>query len=289
MKKSGNKNSKNSDATPSNNSFEVLEGLPVDGETNTPTTSVDFEVVRSSRGRALKRTTPIEPVYSPPRKRTGSVASSTASKGPSIPPSIPPSKGKKSAHVSFREPASSSTPLTEMQQILQIIQQQNARIESLESLIRDELLPRLADPSATTKKAAPIPTNQPISMEQLFPPKQIPGIGLDLSRCYEYIRKSNAGVVRSAVNKSLEEIGVKCLGINDKGNSRFRLLFDKKDIDKVRRDDKWLESEFPRARIYGEQWYPLRLDRVSEDTAIDVDGCKEFGRRNDVMVYTTCQ
>jgi hypothetical protein len=93
-------------------------------------------------------------------------------------------------------------------------------------------------------------------------PGQIPGIGLDLSRAaIPKIEGGNAGAVRRRVNEALREMDITCLGVNSKGNGRYRLLFQGKDIDEVRRDDTWLKTHFDRGMLYGEQWYLIRVDR----------------------------
>jgi hypothetical protein len=43
--------------------------------------------------------------------------------------------------------------------------------------------------------------------------------------------------VRRRVNEALKERDITCLGVNSKGNGRYRLLFQGKDVDTVRKDD----------------------------------------------------
>ncbi len=69
------------------------------------------------------------------------------------------------------------------------------------------------------------------------------------------------------------------MGVNCKGNGRYRLLFREADVDKVRRDDSWVKTHFDKGTLYGEQWYPLRIDRAYRGVAIaDELGCTLFGR-----------
>jgi len=72
--------------------------------------------------------------------------------------------------------------------------------------------------------------------------------------------------------------------VNDKGNGRYRLLFHQKHIDDLQRDDTWLKTHFDKGRIYGEQWYPVRVDRALRSQVIDETGCNEFSRLNGVEV-----
>ena len=162
------------------------------------------------------------------------------------------------------------------------------RIETLKEFIRNELFPRinkssLADPLLPLSPlSSPLPSVPPPSVV----PGQIPRIGLDLSRvAIPEIRQGNAGTVRKRVNEALKEKGITCIRVNSKGNSRYRLLFHKSDIDKVRRDDTWLQKHFDRGKLYGEQWYPMRVDRVFRKVAVDEMGGALFGQMNGVKVH----
>lgn len=88
------------------------------------------------------------------------------------------------------------------------------------------------------------------------------------------------------VNDALKEKDITCIGVNDKGNGRYRLIFENDDdVNVVRRDDSWLNVHLPKARLYGEQWYPVRLDRVHRDAPIDEEGCELFGSLHGVKVH----
>jgi len=156
------------------------------------------------------------------------------------------------------------------------------KIDSLEKFIRNELLPRIGG-LPQKPISAPVDATPPPSPPH--PPSQIPGLGLDVSRALRV--PENAGVVRERVNEALKEMGIKCIGVNDKGNGRYRLLFRKSDdVDKVHQDDSWLKGgSLKRARLYGEQWYPIRIDRVHKNTSVDENGQADFGRLNGVIVY----
>jgi hypothetical protein len=140
----------------------------------------------------------------------------------------------------------------------------------------------------------PAPTEPASAVHQHLPPSPppsptpgpLPGIGLYLSRTQdEEIREGNAGTVRRRANEALKEKGVACLGVNSKGNGRYRLLFREADVDKVRRDDSWVATYFNKGTLYGEQWYPLRIDRAYREVATDELGCTLFGRMNGVKVH----
>jgi hypothetical protein len=53
----------------------------------------------------------------------------------------------------------------------------------------------------------------------------------------------------------------------------YRLLFQGKDIDNVRKDDTWVKTHFDRGTLYGEQWYPIRVDRACHEVALDEMDC----------------
>jgi len=76
-----------------------------------------------------------------------------------------------------------------------------------------------------------------------------------------------------------------CVGVNSKGNGRYRLLFQGKDVDTVRKDDTWVKTYFDRGALYGEQWYPMRVDRAYHGAAVDEMGCLIFGQLNGVKVH----
>jgi hypothetical protein len=116
--------------------------------------------------------------------------------------------------------------------------------------------------------------------------RALPGIGLDLSRVQdEEIKEGNAGVVRRRANEALKERGITCLRVNDKGNGRYRLLFKEADVDGLQRNDSWVTTHFNKETLYGEQWYPIRIDRAYKSVTTDDLGCTLFGRMNKVKVH----
>ncbi|KAM4065021.1 DDE superfamily endonuclease [Hirsutella rhossiliensis] len=133
------------------------------------------------------------------------------------------------------------------------------RVESLEEFIRNELFPRVASPPESATPNAPHQQQQqhlPPSPPPSPVPGPLPGIGLDVSRVLDSdIREGNAGTIRRRANAALENLGVTCLGVNSKGNGRFRLLFRETDVDKVRQNDTWMRTHFDKGTLYGEQWY----------------------------------
>jgi hypothetical protein len=93
-------------------------------------------------------------------------------------------------------------------------------------------------------------------------------------------------MIRKRVNEALKEKDITCLGVNSKGSGRYRLLFrSEDDVAKVRRDDSWLKTHFDRGTLYGEQWYPVRVDRVYHGVLVDETGCALFGQMNGVRAH----
>ena len=254
----GEKMPKNSKNSQNSNSFELLGELDGD-ETITVNTT-------SSRGRVLKRTQPFEP-DSPPHAKRANSTKAAASKSTPIPSDT-------DQWIQVKD------LLTRVETALEAAERRaekaEKRIEALEDLIRNELFPRINTPQSTVAQAPPSPPSSP---PPTAIPARIPGMGLDLSRTsISEIKEGNAGTVRRRVDEVLKEKGIKCLGVNAKGNGRYRLLFKGKDIDNVRRDDTWLRTHFDRGTLYGEQWYPVRIDRVYHKVAVDELGCTLLGR-----------
>jgi hypothetical protein len=45
------------------------------------------------------------------------------------------------------------------------------------------------------------------------------------------------------------------------------------------------KTHFDRGTLYGEQWYPIRVDRAYHGVAVDEMGCSIFGQLNGVKVH----
>jgi hypothetical protein len=212
----------------------------------------------------LKRTQPYDP-ESPPRKKSVST--------------------KPGATTGLN---SNTDQLLRIEALLKRVEERaeraERRVESLEEFIRNELFPRVAGPIS-----APAPASRPASPPSPQPSPvrgPLPGIGLDLSRVQDReIKEGNAGVVRQRANEALKERGITCLGVNSKGKGRYRLLFKEADVDGLRRDDSWVRTHFDKGALYGEQWYPIRIDRAYREVATDELRCTIFGRMNGVKVH----
>ncbi|KAH9203126.1 hypothetical protein DL95DRAFT_399661 [Leptodontidium sp. 2 PMI_412] len=226
------KNSKNNVNSRKGNSFELLDESDGGDSITVQTTS--------TRGRPLKRTQPFEPNSPPRAKRANSTKATTSQTAPTP--------------VDTDQWAQVKTLLTRVESVLLAAEHRaeraEKRIESLEEFIRNELFPRINTPPPTGPTPPPSPpSSPPLSIA----PGQIPRVGLDLSRVtIPEIKGGNAGAVRRRVNKALKEKNITCLGVNSKGNRRYRLLFQGKDIDRVRKDDTWVRTHFDWGTLYGE-------------------------------------
>lgn len=273
------KNSKNSSKGAAN-SFAVL-GNEDDGCN---------DKTKSSRGRPLKRTQPFEPDSPPPPKKPPT----SKTKVTSTPTST--------THTQVNQvDTSSGNPLLRVEALLarvesalvaseQRAERAEKRLENLEECIRNELLPRLSGLPANTEGSSASSTVERVSLPPSPPsspiPRRIPGIGLDLSRAAnKELRDGNAATVRNRANEALKDKGITCLGVNSKGNGRYRLLFNQKDIEHLRRDDKWVQTHFDKGTVYGDQWFPVRIDRACRKVAMDELGCSVLGRLNGVKVH----
>jgi hypothetical protein len=277
------RNSKNS-AKSNSNQFELLNveddstndnaacSITVANATDTTDTADSTNATRTSaRGRPLKPTQPYDPEPRPTRKKAIATKAKATNPGSDA----------------------SEDPLLRIEALLKRVEERaeraEKRVEALEEFIRNELFPRIASPpEAACSNAAHQDQDQhlPPSPPPSPAPGPLPGVGLDLSRVQDRdIKEGNAGTVRRRANEALKDLGVSCLGVNSKGNGRYRLLFREADVDKVRQNDSWIRTHFDKATFYGEQWYPFRVDRAYRAVATDELGCAVFGQMNGVKVH----
>jgi hypothetical protein len=240
---------------------------------------------KSLRGRTLKRPQPFEPT-SPPHAKKTSVTPKPKGKNP---PVSVPSNASTSTYVS---PQSLEALFARIESALVASEQRAAkaekRLEDLEEFIRNQLFPRLNDASVpscppgvpSVKLSKPSP---PQAVQPPPPPYRVPGINLDLSRVSNpELRNGDAGAVRKRACEALKERGVTCLGVNSKGNGRYRSHFNQNDVESLRRDDSWVRTHFDKGTVYGEQWYPVRVDSAFRGNKTDELGCTVLGRLNNV-------
>lgn len=167
-------------------------------------------------------------------------------------------------------------------------------------------------PISNTTYASIAAASQPLSISSvnsrsIFPnssashsgQQNLPGISIDLSgiRNPQFDLEDN-GEVRKRVRQALEGYeetkGVKWIGItrNAADKSRSRICFRaEEDAMVVGRNEAWIRSHFFGARIQGEQWYPIKIDRVNKASVFNQsfskvrdDACAKISAENQVTI-----
>jgi hypothetical protein len=214
-------NQKNS-AKSNSNLFELLSKIEDNGTNEDEIRSATATGAGPSTcGRPLKRTRPYDP-ESPPRKKS----------------------------VSTKASNSNMDQLLRIEALLKRVEEwaerAEKRMESLDEFIRNELFLRVASPTPAPEPTVPPPPPSPTSLGR----RALLDIGLHLSHVQnKEIKEENAGVVRRGANEALKERRITCLGVNDKGSGRYRLLFKEADVDGLRRDDSWVTTHSPAATV----------------------------------------
>jgi hypothetical protein len=126
-----------------------------------------------------------------------------------------------------------------------------------------------------------------------------PGVDIDISGMTDpSFDTSNATEVRSRVRRAFDKHPmtkeIKWLGVDIASTelARFRVcLRTQKEADTARIHCEWLQSDFQGARMLGEQWYPIRVDKVkihsiyNDSTArFNDDACASIGGENGITV-----
>jgi hypothetical protein len=129
--------------------------------------------------------------------------------------------------------------------------------------------------------------------------QNLPGINLDLSGLGNpQFDSSNIKEIRERVRQafdshaSTKEIG--WIGIARRGNDQSKIricLRTQEEAAVARRHDEWLNSHFRGARVQGEQWYPVKVDRVNKNSVCDEsrvhlrdDACAKISTENGVSI-----
>lgn len=145
-------------------------------------------------------------------------------------------------------------------------------------------------------------TRQEISVEP-FTQRQnqtrTPGIDVDLSGITNtHFDKSSAKAIREWTRQAFDNHPmtkeIKWVGIEIKGieQSKIRICMrSQKDVDTARIHNEWLQSHFQGGRIVGDQWYPVKVDKVNissicKDSSMQLkdDVCTNVGVENGINV-----
>lgn len=94
--------------------------------------------------------------------------------------------------------------------------------------------------------------------------------------------------LESLWEEQIETAGIRCRVVTSTREHTFKLLFKTNaDAMAIRRCTGWLNGNFQHARIEGEQWYPIKVDRVNKlhlknlhDKSTHDDLCKLYGEEN---------
>lgn len=98
--------------------------------------------------------------------------------------------------------------------------------------------------------------------------------------------------LESVWEECIETAGIKCRVVKSTKEHTLRLLFKaNEDAMAVRKYTSWLKGSFRQARIEGEQWYPIKVDRVNKlslknlhDETVHGEICRMYGEENDVEI-----
>lgn len=94
--------------------------------------------------------------------------------------------------------------------------------------------------------------------------------------------------LESLWKECVETSGIKCRVVKSTKEHTLKLLFKTHaDAMAIRKHTGWLKENFLQARIEGEQWFPVKVDRVNKlslkdlhDEHIHEELCKQYGREN---------
>ena len=127
-------------------------------------------------------------------------------------------------------------------------------------------------------------------------PAIVASVGIDLTKVD--CRKEEPSMLKKRFNNAFTETvainRIKCTGIlKSPGEAhKAKLLFKtQSDADLVRANEDWLKAHFRGARLQGEQWYPIKVDRVNRYAINDGNSwnirqsaAKEIGEENRVEI-----
>ena len=184
------------------------------------------------------------------------------------------------------------------------IRNQNDALQAEVTALRSEIQARKATswatiaarPSTLTPASSPVPATAPT--HQSTPPN-LPGINIDFAgivnpRFDTSDPKAIRERVRQAFDSHPDTKSIGWIGIAKQGTDSARVricLRTEDDAIKAKRHDDWLHSHFYGARMQGEQWYPIKVDRVNKESICDEalvrirsDACATIGSENGITV-----
>lgn len=175
--------------------------------------------------------------------------------------------------------------------------------QGLELLTRNaSATPSWADvasqPSTRMTPSSGVPTQpsvSPDSSASLQRPKQLASITMDMSKVTGNTDKADE--MKARINQAFSQAestkSIKCTGVlRTPGEHKIKILLKTdEDAARLRADDSWMATNFRGARVLGEQWYPIKVDRVNKlniklgpRLEIPDEVVKQIGQENNVSI-----
>ena len=139
------------------------------------------------------------------------------------------------------------------------------------------------------------PSVSPDSSASLQRPKQLASITMDMSKVTGNTDKADE--MKARINQAFSQAestkGIKCTGVlRTPGEHKIKILLKTdEDAARLRADDSWMATNFRGARVLGEQWYPIKVDRVNKlniklgpRLEIPDEVVKQIGQENNVSI-----
>ena len=139
------------------------------------------------------------------------------------------------------------------------------------------------------------PSVSPDSSASRQRPKQLASVTLDVSRVTGSM--DNADEVKARISRALSQSettkDIKCTGVlRTPGEHKIKILVKTdEEAARLRTDDSWVTIQLRGARMLGEQWYPIKVDRVNKlniklgpRLEIPDEIVKQIGQENNVTI-----
>ncbi|KAJ9652806.1 hypothetical protein H2201_009194, partial [Coniosporium apollinis] len=139
--------------------------------------------------------------------------------------------------------------------------------------------------------------NSSASQPRVADPNQLLGVNIDLSRCSSQIPTDTAEIKRLVTtalhaHQATKEVNPPAIIKTNRDLQRIRVIVrSEKEAELIRSQPQWLETHFRGGRLRGEQWYPIKVDRVDklkimneEQTGIRAGLEKELSQENQVTI-----
>lgn len=204
------------------------------------------------------------------------------------PPSPPPAPKRRT-----QKPNNADDPVLDalhrVEAVLARVEERAIRAEKRVKELECSVKSLLKQQPTTLPQPASSPSPTPARLHAEAPSFHLPGLNLDMSGAAR-LRDLAPGELRKHVDKCLDACGLdfRCLGVNVKEKYKVRVFFKGKDYQAAQKSvDKWVGAMITgedRVRLYGEQWFPVRVDRVKKSMPMDELGCTLFGKLNNAKV-----